>query len=241
MRRSTDPDAPLSVMEGSAPAAVDTPTQATKRKHPAFDRSEEYERRRLALVQTAVHLFNRRGFHATSTAEIASALGVSKAALYYYFADKTDLLFHCYLYSLESGHSVAAEAAESGGTGLHKLERYIRSQFEVLAGKEGAAWILTDMSVLAPAQREQIRKRARVVDELVSGFIKEGITDGSLSAVNPKITEFFLIGSLNWLPRWYRPEIGIASSELADIFIRFAFDGLRPRKRDQEAIREGSG
>jgi TetR/AcrR family transcriptional regulator len=203
--------------------------RAKKEKHPAFNRADEYERRRLALVQTAVHLFNRRGFHATSTGEIASALGVSKAALYYYFTDKTDLLYHCYLYALESGRSIASEAAQSGGSGLEKLERYIRNQFEVLAGKDGAAWILADMSVLPPEQREEVRKQARVVDDLVGGIIKQGIADGSLSALNPKITEFFLIGSLNWLPRWYKPELGISSSELADIFLAFAFDGLRPR------------
>ncbi|GGC77552.1 TetR/AcrR family transcriptional regulator [Chelatococcus reniformis] len=197
--------------------------------HPAFDRSEEYQRRRLAMVQTAVYLFNRAGFHATSIAEIVRELGVSKAALYYYFADKTDLLFNCYLHAVDNGRHLAESAAAHGGTGLEKLETYIRNQFDALVRKEGAAWILSDLSVLSVEQREEVKKRSRIVDGLVRAFIQEGIDDGSISAIDPKITEFFLMGSLNWLPRWYKPELGYTAAELTDIFLRFAFDGLRPR------------
>ena len=44
-------------------------------RHPAFDRDDHYEKRREAMVQTAIRIFNRHGYHETSMEAIATALG----------------------------------------------------------------------------------------------------------------------------------------------------------------------
>jgi len=43
------------------------------------------------ILETAKNLFVNEGYHGLSMREIADALGVSKAALYYYFKDKEEL------------------------------------------------------------------------------------------------------------------------------------------------------
>lgn len=216
----------MSGRSGDVPAPPADPAAA---RHPAFDRNEQYLSRRSAIVKTAVHLFNRSGFHATSVGEIAGAVGISKATLYYYFKDKSELLYQCYLYALESGREAADHAATAGGTGLEKLEAYIRFQFSTLAANDGATWILSDLSVLDETQRQEVKRRSRIVDALLQGFIGDGIADGSIAARDPKIAEFFLIGALNWLPRWYRPGGRYSSAELAEIFLGLTLDGLRAR------------
>ena len=64
---------------------------------------------------------------------------------------------------------------------------------------------------------------------MVQRFVAEGVADGSIAPIEPKIAEFFLMGALNWLPRWYSPQGSMSSAELASVFIRMVFDGLRPR------------
>ena len=51
--------------------------------HPAFDRDEQFHKRRQALLQAAIHLFNRHGYHATSIEAIAAAVGLTKGTLYH--------------------------------------------------------------------------------------------------------------------------------------------------------------
>src|SRR4051812_3590769 len=51
-------------------------------------RSMQRELKREALLRAAVSAFNRQGFNQTSLEEIAQKLGVTKAALYYYFPTK---------------------------------------------------------------------------------------------------------------------------------------------------------
>lgn len=195
--------------------------------HPAFDRGEQFEKRKLAMVQTAISAFNRRGFHATSLDEIAAELGLNKATLYHYFKNKADLLYECMLHAVNDGRLIADQAEEGGGTGAEKLERFLRLQFQTLAGRNGSSWLIADISALPEAQRSEVRRLSRIVDTKVQKFIADGVDDGSIATTEPKIAEFFLIGALNWLPRWYSPDGRISSDELATIFIRIVLDGLR--------------
>ena len=198
-------------------------------RHPAFDRDDHYEKRREAMVQTAIRIFNRFGYHETSMEAIATALGLTKGSLYHYYAGKTALAYDCILASADDGLRMAQMAEAGGGTGLERLERYLRLQFETLAGRGGSGWLLADISVLEPQQQAEVRRRSRDVDALVQRFIADGIADGTIVNVDPKVAEFFLMGALNWLPRWFSPEGTLSSGDLAALFIRMMFDGLRAR------------
>jgi TetR/AcrR family transcriptional regulator len=202
---------------------------AAKPVHPAFDRDEQFQKRREALVQIAIHFFNRRGFHATSMEAIAAEVGLTKGTLYHYYDSKIALAYECMLASIDDGLRMAQKADEAGGTGLQKPERYLHLQFETLAGRGGSSWLHAEMSVLDAEQQAEARRRSREVDARVQRFIEQGVDDGSIVPVDPKVAEFFLMGALNWLPRWYSPEGPMSSADLAALFIRMMFDGLRAR------------
>ena len=217
---------------GQVKAARKAPAKVTKASlHEVFNREELFERRKLALAEAAIRAFNRHGYHATSMDKIAAELGLTKGTLYHYYKSKTDLLYDCWLLGIEDGKQMAENAAAGGGRGVEKLERFLRLQFQTLAGSAGSSWLIPDFSALPDAQKADIRKKSRAVDAMVQQFIAEGVADGSIVATEPKIAEFFLIGALNWLPRWFSPEGRITSDELATIFIRIVLDGLRAKVR----------
>ena len=70
------------------------------------DLGAQRELRLDALYRVAAAAFRRNGYHGTSLVDIARELGVSKPTLYYYVANKQDLLFQC--------HLVAADQAIAG-------------------------------------------------------------------------------------------------------------------------------
>jgi AcrR family transcriptional regulator len=51
------------------------------------------EQTRQLIVETATHLFARRGFYGTSISDLTQAVGLTKGALYYHFKDKDALFF----------------------------------------------------------------------------------------------------------------------------------------------------
>jgi AcrR family transcriptional regulator len=53
------------------------------------------------ILDTSLKLFVERGFHGTSTAEIAKTAGVATGTLFHYFNTKEELINHLYLHTKE--------------------------------------------------------------------------------------------------------------------------------------------
>jgi AcrR family transcriptional regulator len=80
------------------------------------------ETRRRLLV-AAVDAFAERGFHGTSTRDIASRAGLSPAALYVHYATKEEVLFDI----SRIGQTVALESLQRSGAGIEDdVERLAR-------------------------------------------------------------------------------------------------------------------
>jgi AcrR family transcriptional regulator len=58
------------------------------------------------ILEVALELFNERGYDKTSLREIAERLGITKAALYYYFERKEDILLELHLRVHEIGRGI---------------------------------------------------------------------------------------------------------------------------------------
>src|SRR5215813_8508211 len=58
------------------------------------------------ILDVALELFNEQGYDKTSLREIAERLGVTKAALYYHFERKEDILLELHLRLHEMGRAI---------------------------------------------------------------------------------------------------------------------------------------
>lgn len=88
---------------------------------------EHGEETRARIVETALQLIADHGFSATSTREISERLGFTKAALYYHFRTKEDLLAAIVAPAMED---LAALVERSAGAGTpaerrHLVEGYV--------------------------------------------------------------------------------------------------------------------
>ena len=81
--------------------------------------------KRDAVIRAAARAFNERGYHNTSLDDIAAALGVTKPTVYYYVANKEQLLFECFRAGLEPIRTALQAADISGDSGRERLRRVI--------------------------------------------------------------------------------------------------------------------
>ena len=63
---------------------------------------------RRRAVEVALELFTEQGYDKTSLRQIAARLGFSKAAIYYHFASKEDILMELHLRLHEFGRGILA-------------------------------------------------------------------------------------------------------------------------------------
>ncbi len=98
----------------SAPPRVRTPTSGghTTAKASAEPIDEQPRGTRERILDVALDLFIEKGFDKTSLREIAEQLGFSKAALYYHFASKDDILMALHQRLHDMGGSVLAQLGD---------------------------------------------------------------------------------------------------------------------------------
>lgn len=82
------------------------------------------------ILQAALKSFARCGYAATSVQQIVDAAGVSKPALYYYFADKAQLFQALVDQAHDERYRLMQAAAERGCTVAEKLEQVVTAVFE---------------------------------------------------------------------------------------------------------------
>jgi TetR/AcrR family transcriptional regulator len=178
-------------------------------------RTELHDAKRGALLREAAAAFNRQGFHATSLEAIAGRLGVSKAALYHYFPNKQVLLRECFDTAMEVAFASYEEAKLQGRNGREKLILTVSSYLAKMIDE--TSWIIVPLedTALLPADRSQLVRVRDRYERALRNLVREGIADGSIVPCDPKLVVFTILGSLNWVPKWFRSNGAWSSAEVA--------------------------
>ena len=90
-------------------------------------------------------------------------------------------------------------------------------------GGSSLAFEVTALS--AERQRDVIAGRDRY-EKALRRIIAQGVADHEFRHLNPKIAVFAILGAINWISRWYRPEGALQADELGREFAEHLVGGL---------------
>ena len=143
------------------------------------------EVRREEILSATVELLDRLGLAATRVADVADAIDVSPALVFYHFGTKDDLVIEAFAFEVERGLR-RMEKAASGDDPVERLRRVLR-----LYGPTGRAtgwriWI----DAWAVALREpQLRKVLKRLDQqwqdILRGVVDDGVASGVFTCPEP--------------------------------------------------------
>jgi len=193
-------------------------------------RERERARKRDALMLAAVQMFNDRGFHATSLDDVAASLGVTKPVIYYHLGNKEQVLLACVRRGLEMLQEAVRTAQEAPGTGLDRLEVFLRLYAQINMHDFGRCVILTNDELLSPQARSDFRAVKRDIDQALRAMIEAAVADGSAAVEDIRMATFAITGALNWPARWHRDDGPIPAEQIATQLTRFLVCGLKPRQ-----------
>lgn len=179
------------------------------------------------MLKAAAHCFNEKGYSGTSLKDVANRLGLTDAALYYYVRNKEELVYLCYLRAADVGRQAMQEAIASGSSGLDKIRRYLSNHVEAMVGDEGPVAIMSEIPSLKPAHRDTVLALSRKHSTAFEALIDEGIADGSVAPCNVRMTGNAIMGSINWIPKWFHGDETVAG-QIAREFPEILSAGLTP-------------
>jgi TetR/AcrR family transcriptional regulator len=178
------------------------------------------------ILAESAREFNRRGYHATTLDDIARALGVTKAALYYYVKNKEDVLFECHQKALDLAIDAVRTALLRSSAPDEQLRtvvvRYIEGMTDQLAG---AVVLLHEGALSAPLNRKILDQRDEY-ERILRRIIDDGITRNVFVPCDAKLIGFAILGALNWISRWYNPSGPRSAKEVAATFAEYFVRGL---------------
>lgn len=202
---------------------VTTDTTAARRGRPGYDRSQ--------VLAVAVALFNEQGYDATSVADLAARLGLSKSALYHHFASKEELLALA-LDDALTGLEGALDAAESAhASAADRLRAVIRGAVEVLIDHLPEVTLLLRVRGNGPTELAALERR-RVFDTRVSVLVADAQREGWVRAdIDAALATRLIFGMINSVVEWYRPDGPVDREALAADILAVVLDGLLSRDR----------
>jgi len=186
---------------------------------------EKRRRRREEILHAALRAFREKGFHATTLDDIAEHLGLRKTALYHYFPDKEAILWECHQESLAELDRIikgAAKLETASGQLAYVIREHVRVMTDTLEGSP----LAFEVGAFSPERQSTIIAARDRYERAVRRIIARGITDREFRDVDAKIAVFAILGSINWIARWYRPEGSLHATELGSQFAEHLVGGL---------------
>ena len=196
------------------------------------DRQRE---KREILIREAGAAFGRNGYYSTNLEEVAKNIGITKAAIYYYFKDKNEILFECHKLAIEIAKDALTLGERNGRNGYEKLTLTIKQYIVGITSELDNFSILVDVSALRPEERKIVIFFRDKFEAKMREFVEEGIKDGSILPCEPKFAIFAIMGAVSWVPSWYSPDGDLTGEEIAEALIRLFSEGIQPHKVGAES------
>jgi AcrR family transcriptional regulator len=188
---------------------------------------EKRERRRAEILHAALIAFRENGYHSTTLDDIAERLNVRSTALYHYFPDKESILYECHRESLAEMARLIEASECCCTTSAERLSYLIREHVRVMTETLEGSPLAFEVPALSGERRAEIIAARDRYEQVLRDLIEKGIKDSEFREVDPKLAVFGILGAINWIARWYRPEGELHAAELGDRFADYLIGGLR--------------
>ncbi|WEK62450.1 MAG: TetR/AcrR family transcriptional regulator [Candidatus Microbacterium colombiense] len=202
-------------------AAHDHPPTPARRGRPGYDRDQ--------VLAVAVTVFNEQGYDATSIADLAAKLGLTKSALYHHFESKSAILALALDDALDALEAVVDEAEAAHTEASERLRSIVRGAVRVLTAKLPSVTLLLRVRGNSDVELAALARR-RVFDQRVTAIVREAQREGLIrDDISAAVATRLLFGMINSVVEWYRPGGAVDPAELGEDILRVTLDGLQSR------------
>jgi len=169
------------------------------------------------ILLAAATAFAERGFHATTTRDIAAQAGLSPAALYVYFRSKEEVLHQIVTSTLDFTVEVVSTEASRPGSPADRLARlvYVLTLWTTY-NSQVAHVVLYQTGALSPAHMADITTKQREVGQIVRQVIADGISSGDFDIPDAGAAAIAVLSLCLDVARWYRPGHRLTPQEIGD-------------------------
>ena len=197
-----------------------------------------YQERRAEIIRAAGDVFRRNGFRGTKIGDIAEAVGMDRATIYYYVGGKEELFHQAVGDAVERNCLRAEEILAGEGTPAEKLRTLVVELMESYAANYPYLYLYIQEDLGAFAARSQwSRTMARFnkrYENVVVAVVEDGVADGTFrTGTEPWVVAYGVIGMVAWSNRWFSPEdSSVSAREVGAAYAQTLLGGLTSETKE---------
>lgn len=181
---------------GTAAVAFGSVQQAHNAATPAPSKTDARRTdTRERILYEASNLFAAMGYHATTTREIARAVGIRQPSLFHHFASKREIMQALLTYDLDGFSFVEALAAEEGPASV-RLYRYLRDDVALVSQSPyNLSGLYTD-EVMSDPDFAPWAQREDQITAAIERIVRDGVDSGEFVPMDPVLVQEAITGIL---------------------------------------------
>lgn len=191
------------------------------------------QQRHRHILETAARIIREKGFEGASMSMITAACGLTKGGLYHHIRSKEHLLLEIMHYGMDLFEEEVLEKVLPIADPVERLRECMARNIRLVADQRSkeVTIILHEHATLTGEGLVQINARKKRYLHFLETTIAEGVRDGSLRPVDPKVAAFSFLGMILWIYKWYRPDGEISEQRLVEQMSDLFFGGLEVEAR----------
>ena len=182
--------------------------------------------RRDAILNSVASVLSSGRLSTLTMQDIADELGITKGNLYYYFADKQDILYQCHMRAMDASMKALHRAQAEEGSPGERLQQLLTDHIVGILKDGLGSVLLTDLENLRPEHREVYVERRDEFERGVRKLIEEGMKAGEFHCPDSLLAGFSILGAINWITKWFRADGRLSVDEVAMGMSRFLMGAL---------------
>lgn len=183
------------------------------------------------MFAAAIDAFAERGFHATTTRDIAARANLSPAALYVHYPSKAALLAQISLHGHRSALALLDAAIASESDPVERLRAAVTNFVRWHAERHRTARVVQyELGALPDGARAEVTDLRRRIERLVEDIIRAGVTAGTMDVAEPRRVAQAVLSLGVDVARWYSPGNRDTPESLGQLYADLALRmvGARP-------------
>lgn len=172
-----------------------------------------------AIIHAAALVFQRKGYHGATMADIAAEVDLTAGSLYHHFTSKQELLVAVLDTGMTQITGAVREVLAREGTPAEHLRAIIHTHIRSIIDNANIATavIFESRALLdSPDVRAPYVQQRDTLERLYRAVVQAGIAAGDFRAVDVGIVIKALFGALNWVSVWYRADGRLSRAQIAD-------------------------
>ncbi|MFN0154834.1 MAG: TetR/AcrR family transcriptional regulator [Gaiella sp.] len=159
-------------------------------------RAQAQEEKRQLILDAAVRVFAREGYHTSRVGDIAEEAGVAHGLLYHYFSSKDEVLQTVFRENWSQLVERLETVASAGEPTLEKLAGIAKILLRTWRNAPDLVTVMVREIARSPKLRQQVDEVSAVFD-LIQRVIEQGQADGELRTdVDPRLAAWVVYGAL---------------------------------------------